>query len=259
MARYKKLPPQVELRATGRILIRDNRKTHYKFIQPRRPQGVQRFSIKGKSSKYVINTVLPYYIEKVRTEGKRTRMYKELLVNLQTKCNKIIRDIRSTERKSLRQLIKLNTREYGLRLRAEAHKIANKNFNHTKCKLSMAYHGANALPVMLKYAEENNISPTAMGVLIILGYSDRMTASDFIKFGYVKRLWTYELLNILTERGLAEKFEEKTTGNQKHFSFMISLKGRRVIMNFNTFYTMHISKVIETDEYKQKHLRWRNL
>lgn len=259
MARYKKLPPQVELRATGRIRVRDNRKTHYKFIEPRKPRGVQRFIIKGKSSKYVINTVLPYYKERVKNEVKKTKMYKELLVNLQSKCNKIIKEIRNTERKSLRQLIRKNNSEFGARVRSEAHKLANKNFNHTKCKLSMAYHGANALPVLLKYSEEHDISIKNLGLLIIMGYSDRMKANDFAKFGYTNEGWTKDMLDTLSEKGFVERFDEKIGCKRKYISYLISVKGRRIITNINTYYTRHVSNIIETDEYKQKQLRWRHL
>lgn len=257
--KYKKLKPQVELSKAGRIIVRDNRKTHYKFYQPRAPRGFKAVKLGGKSSKYLKYEVIPYYINKIRTERKRIKMYQELLINLQNKCNVIIKDIRQTERKSLRALIAKNNKEYNSRLRNEAAKVANRNFNKFKHTNSMALHGAMAYPVMVLFGRESDLAPNEICILIFLTMYNNIYPPDLAKYGYKDTNKIAYILKMLVDKGYAERFDEPGSTIGLRFKYIASIKGRKFVTSFNRFYNKTIKKQIETDEFKQRYARWSSI
>lgn len=259
MARVKKLKPQVELSKAGRIIVRDNRKTHYKFIEPQRGGRVKRFELRGKSVKYIKGTVIPYYKMRILNENKKTKMYKELLVNLQNKCNAIIKDIRTTERKSLRQLIVKNNREYAARVKHAALKIANEKFDSARHHNSMALHGAMAYPAMVKFAYERGLNGNQISIIIILTMYDTMYITDMVKYGYPHFAKLTREFKTLFEMGYVERTQDLTTKLYKRYIYMASVKGRRLVVAFNRFYNKYVKETIESDEFNERYKRWSDL
>jgi len=133
----------------------------------------------------------------------------------------------------------------------KSHEIANRRIDNIRIRHSTLISGVFVYECMQLYETQKGVQAQEMAYLILMSITGLIRESDLYRYGVTHTEYVIIRMKNLRKKGLVEIFMEHSF-NQ----YMISIKGLKLVRDFQAYYNNHIIELIKSDDYKKFTYNW---
>lgn len=198
-------------------------------------------SVKGKSSKYLTDVIIPYYQRQISNLKRDLKLEKAKKKKIALQNKGTIKNIRNASWREKKKMYAITNQKLNERARLfYFDKI--KAFRLNSCNY---IDGAIAFPILKQWGLENNFNHNYLSLFIIVSCHNWFLIKDADYFGHT-RSHTYRVLGLLKESGLLSTFK---SGHSN--AYVLTIEGEKILRKFLRYYTLKTRKLFRELDKKE--------
>lgn len=159
----------------------------------------------------------------------------------------------SVKKATIKEVTKDITEEQKAKAKAHAQEIIRRRFERYTQRAVIDMNAVVAYPLINKYATDNNMKRSDLCVIIILSSMGQLKANDFTKYGFSPYMINKDTMPFLMDNDLVACF-----GEGRNKLYVSTLIGKKLIINFRSYYKKNMDVILQSNEYKREYQKWQD-